>query len=101
MRFSLGNIKNLPNLVKELIVGLNKLDFENNFETFVTTVTIAPSTVAKIRHNLQVIPTERIITRQNIDALISDSTTPWDNNFVYIENHDASNTVTLTIRFFK
>lgn len=101
MKFSLQNIKKLPNLVKELGVGLNKLDFTNNFEGFEVTVTIAPSTVAKIRNQLTFIPTRRIIFRQDTDAVISDSSNAWDINFVYLENHSATNTVTLTVKFLR
>lgn len=101
MKFNLSNIRQLPNLVKELIVGLNKLDFNNNFESFEKEITIAPSTVAEIRNELTFIPNKRIIIKQNVEAAISDSSTKWTNDFVYLENHNGSNTVILKVIFMR
>ncbi len=101
MRFSFQNLKNLTNLIAELSVGLNKLDFSNNFESFEAEVTIAPSTVLRIRNELTFIPTRRIIFRQDADAVISDSSTSWSRDFVYLENHSGSNTVNLTVTFLR
>jgi len=101
MKFNLSNIKQLPNLVRELIVGLNKLDFGNNFESFEKEVTIPPSTVLQIRNELSFVPSKRLIVRQDVEAAISDSVTDWTSDFVFLENHDASNTVILTVIFMR
>lgn len=101
MRFSFQNVKNLANLVAELSVGLNKLDFTNNFEGFTTIVEIPALTVLKVRNELTFIPSRRIIMRQDADAVISDSATEWSRDFVYLENHHATNTVTLTVTFLR
>lgn len=101
MRFSFQNVKNLSNLMAELSVGLNKLDFINNFESFEAIVTIPPVTVLRIRNELTFIPSKRIIARQDADASISDSATKWSKDFVYLENHHATNTVNLTVIFLR
>lgn len=101
MKFSINNIRDLPNLIRELTVGFNRLSLEDNTESFKTIVTILPSTVKQIAHNLGFIPSERIILRQDVEAAISDSATTWDDNFVYLENHNGSNTVTLTVIFMR
>lgn len=101
MKFSIDNIRKLPSLIRELSVGLYKLSFLDNFEGFKTTVTILPSTTLPIRNELSFIPTERIILRQDKEAAISDSSTSWSKDFVYLENHDATNTVILTVFFMR
>ena len=101
MKFSLANIKKIIRLTKELEVGLTELSFKDNFDSFETEAIIEPSSVLSIRNELDSIPTGRIILRQNKEAAISDSLTDWNKNFVFLENHDSTNTVTLTVRFFK
>lgn len=101
MRFNLNNIKQLPNLIKELITGFDRLDLLDNFESFETEVTIAPSTVQKIRNELSFIPGRRVIVKQDVEAAISDSSTAWSSDYVYLENHNGSNTVTLKVIFMK
>lgn len=101
MKFSLANIKQIVRLIKELEVGLTKLSFNDNFDSFRKTVTITPSTVVAIRNELPSIPTGRIIIRQDVEAAISDSVTTWTKDFVYLENHNGLNTVILTVQFLK
>lgn len=101
MKFGLDRITSLTRLVKELSVGLIKLSFSDNFESFEETVSIPATTTAKIRNKLQVIPTKRVIVKQNLEGAISDSTTTWSKDFVYLTNHHATNTVILTVVFFK
>ncbi len=101
MRFSFQNVKNLTNLISEISVGLNKLDFINNFESFEVQVEIPPVTVLRIRNELPSIPNRRIIARQDAEANISDSATEWSKDFVYLENHHATNTVILTVIFLR
>lgn len=101
MKFSIEGIRKLANLITELSVGLIKLSFVDNFEAFETEITIPPATVLEIRNELDFIPSKRIIARQDKEAAISDSSTPWTLDFVYLENHDASNTVILTVIFIR
>jgi len=98
MRFHFTTI---TRLIKELTNGLVKLNFGDNFDSFETTVTINASSVLAIRNELDVIPTKKIIVRQDLEAVISDSTTAWTTDFVQLENHNSSNNVTLTVIFFK
>ena len=101
MKVSIDHIRNLPNLIRELSIGLTKLAFPDNFEGFETTVVIPPSTVLAIRNKLSYIPSKRIILKQDVEAAISDSSTVWTTDFVYLENHNGSNTVTLKVFFMR
>ena len=101
MKFSIESIRKLTNLIRELSVGLTKLDFMDNFEAFEVEVTIPPATVLEIRNELDFIPSKRIIVKQDDEAAISDSSTAWTLDFVYLENHDANNTVIVTVIFMR
>ena len=89
--------------LRELAVGLTRLRFTDNFESFKTEVTIAAGTELAIRNEIRsgAIPTERIIVRssQGIGD-IADGDTEWNQNFVYLKNTGASD-VTLTVIFLK
>ena len=98
MKFSFTS---LESLIRELTNGLTKLTFGDNFESFETTVTINAFSVLAIRNELSVIPTRRMIVKQDLEAAISDSTTEWTKDFIYLENHNGSNNVTLTIIFMR
>lgn len=101
MRFSIDNVRNIANLIRELSVGLTKLSFSDNFDGFETEITIPAASVLSIRNQLSYVPTKRIILRQDKEAVISDSSTPWDDNFLYLENHHATNSVILTVQFIR
>ena len=101
MNFGLDKITTLTRLVKELSVGLIKLSFGDNFESFKETVSIPATGTVTLRNKLLVIPSMRVIVRQNLEGVISDSTTAWSKDFVYLTNHHATNTVILTVIFFK
>lgn len=101
MRFSLGNfntIDKLKNLVQNLSVGLSRLTLGDNLEGFITEVTIPATSVAQIRNEVNWIPDYRVILKQSGQADISDSTTEWTKDYVYMENHSGSE-VTLKIFF--
>jgi hypothetical protein len=95
-------LNSIPKLTKELGVVLKDLDFLNNFRSFkVESQTIAANTEAKYRNQLNVIPTTMIINKQTGNGLVTAGDTSWDNNYVYVKNHDASNSVTVTITFLR
>ena len=100
MKFSLGTIFELRQLLKELGTGLTKLTFGENFQSFETEVTIAANTETKIRNELTFIPNYVIIDAKGGGPVTRGDTT-WTTNYVYIKNHDASNEVTVKLIFIK
>ena len=102
MKFSIDRIFTLRPLLKELATGLKRLTFVENFESFETgTTTLAANTETAIRNELDFIPTKMIILKQTGNALITAGTTEWTSNFLYIQNHDASNDAEVNILFLK
>lgn len=85
----------------DLIDGLHKLDFLENFEAFSWTGTIANGTEVEITNDLAgEIPTSRFITRHSGDPAIVDGDTEWTTDFVYLKN-SGSASATVTVIFFK
>jgi len=100
MKFNLNNLIDIKKLIQELSVGLKRLDFTSNFESFKTSVIIPAGTTAKIRHDLGVIPQEYLILSQSGNGLITRDPTTWTVDHVYLYNNGAV-TVELTVIFFK
>lgn len=80
--------------LKELQTGLQKLSFDENFESQTLELTIPVGTTA-FPHNLGVIPSKRLIVRAN-GATIDDSDIPWTSTAIYLRNSGAS-AITATI----
>lgn len=101
MKFSIDKLFDIKTLLRELGTGLTKLTFEENFQSFESEQTIAANTEVAIRNQLDSVPTEMLITKQTGNALITAGDTAWTSNYVYVKNHDASNSATVKVRFFK
>ena len=101
MKFSLGTIFTLKQLLKELGTGLSRLDFGNNFQSFEVEETIAAATEAKIRNQLDSIPTKVIVVKHTGNAIVAAGDTAWTLNHVYMQNFDASNSATVKLLFIK
>jgi len=101
MKFSLDNLQNLKLALTELATGLTRLDFIDNFRSFEIEVTIPANTEAKLRNRLTKIPERYIIVKQVGNALVTAGTTPWDINFIYMQNHSAVNAVTVKLIFME
>jgi hypothetical protein len=92
--------------LRELAVGLLKINFQANFQSFmVTDLPIAAGQEVAIPNQFAtsytgVIPSGRIITRQQGNASIIDGTTPWSQSFVYLLNPSANNVI-VSVLFFK
>lgn len=90
---------------KDVVVGLRRLTFVDNFQSFqVTDLFIVSGTEAKIPNGFQgivpnAIPTQRIIVRQLGNSVVTDGPTPWDANFVYLSNAGPVN-VMITVIFY-
>lgn len=100
MKFSLGKLMNMSQLLKELATGLRRLDFLNNFESFEVEITIEANTEKQIRNELTSAP-KYVIINSIGNALVTKGDTEWSSNFVYLQNHDASNSATVKAIFFK
>lgn len=96
---------NLWSWLRDLSTGLLKLNFEQNFQSFVARdiVILAGQEVAisnQFRSSVPgQIPSGRIIIRQTGDANIIDGEKKWTSNQVYLRNPSA-NDATVTVLFF-
>lgn len=86
---------------KILTLGLTKLSFADNFDSFEVEVTIAAGQELAIRNELGEAVTKRMIVRGGADAQnIVDGTTEWTSDFVYLTNVGTI-TTTATVVFLK
>ena len=83
----------------ELSRGLETLTFSENFDAFVVEVELTAGQELAIKNRIQKTPKYRLILRQDATGEITDGTTEWDSNNVYLKNN-GSNTVRLTVAFF-
>jgi hypothetical protein len=92
--------------LKALSIGLLKIDFKQNFQSFtVENIAIPAGVEVSIPNQFRTaypgnIPSGRIIIRQQGDANIIDGLTEWTDSHVYIRNPSANDAV-VTILFFK
>lgn len=98
-KFSFIN-KNIVNILKDLANGLRKLTFGDNFDSFEVNATITANTEYKIRNQLTTIPNYVIIDAKG-NALVTRGDTDWSLNYVYLKNHDSTNSSTVKAIFFK
>lgn len=97
---------NLWGWLRDLSVGLLKLDLLQNFQSFLAAdISIPAGTEVAISNQFQniypgLIPSGRIIVRQQGDANIIDGTTRWTTTQVYLLNPSANDAV-VSIIFFK
>ena len=86
--------------LKELVTGLRRLSFLDNFDAFRVTVTIPAGAEVGIENKLRgSIPTDRYLTRGN-GAEIIDGGSAWTATHVFLKNSGASD-ATVTVIFFK
>ena len=100
MKFSIANIFNLAQLKKHLAAGLERLSFADNFEGFEITLVIPATSEAKLRNQLKFIPSKYIVLFQQGNGLVTAGTTEWTTDFLYMQNHGASQ-VTIKLQFLR
>lgn len=83
--------------VRDLIDGLRRLTFKENFVSFEATVTIPASSELAIANKIKGIPSKRIIVRSTSPD-ICDGDTTWNADFVYLKNTSGS-PATVTVVF--
>lgn len=92
--------------LKDLATGILKITFQQNFQCFtVSGLSIPAGTEVAITNQFKtsypgVIPTDRIITRQQGDANIIDGDTVWSDSLVYLKNPSVNDAV-ISVIFFK
>jgi len=94
--------------LKELSIGILKINFKENFQSFtVQNLTIPPNSEVSIPNGFNnvypgTIPSGRIITRQRQSSLaVLDGDTSWSDTHVYLKNADLVNPVTISVLFFR
>lgn len=92
--------------LKDLSTGILKIDFEQNFQAFIIKDLRIPAG-EEVAINNQfakvypgIIPSGRIITRQQGDANIIDGNKVWTANHLYLRNPSANDAV-VSVLFFK
>lgn len=90
----------LGSSLRNLKIGLQKLTFLENFESFQSTVTIAAGATVSIPNQFRdgAIPSQRIIVRCTGSAQIVDGT--WTKDLLQLTNQGASS-ATITVVFLK
>lgn len=106
MKFSLSQIAELSQILKELSTGLNRLDLNENFISFQATVTIAAGATYRLRNELKVIPSKMLVVDQTGNGLLTrgilyESVSVANNlNYLYILNNGAVS-VTAKVLYLK
>jgi hypothetical protein len=92
MKFALETIRDIKRFAEELAIGLTRLSFNDNFQTFTAEVTVPISaTNFEIRHGLPRIPQGYIIIKQTGAGQITASTgTPWNSSYIYVDSTGTS-----------
>lgn len=85
--------------LRDLFTGLNKLSFNDNFQSFQVSVTVTASSELAIRNELGVIPTGKIVVRDGGSSDIVDGDTAWTADWVYVKNLSGTDK-TVTVIFF-
>lgn len=91
--------------LRTLTVGLLKINFQQNFQSFtVTNLTIPAGTEVSIYNQFArtypgTIPSGRMITRQQGDANIIDGPSVWTSEHVFLFNPSANDAV-ISVVFF-
>lgn len=85
--------------LKELAQVLRRLTFEDNFNSFIVTLTIPAASEIGIENKIGVIPSKRFIVRST-SYEITDGASAWTSKHVYMKNHGAAE-ATVTILFVK
>lgn len=105
MKFNLSISQNLKDLITKLNMGLGKITFEDNMESFkVEDIEITSGSIVSIRNELTFIPTKYIIVSQEGHGVVTRSKDlegiDWNINNVYLINH-GPDTATVTVIFMR
>ncbi len=91
---------------KDIVTGLTKISFADNFDSFrIDNLAIVSGQEVAVANQLKnryqgVIPTSRIIVRQTGNSLVVDGPTPWTVDELFLQNVGA-NDVVVSVIFFR
>ena len=92
--------KDLMNALRDLAVGLKRLTFSENFESFEAALIIPAGVEIEVRNQLgETIPSRRMIVRGDSHSVV-DGSTKWTKDFLYLKN-TGSTTANVTVLFLK
>lgn len=86
--------------MKDLFAGLERLSFEDNFDSFTTSVKLKSGEEGRVGNQLKVAPSKMIVVRLKGHGVISEGSTAWNNSEVSVLNN-GPDTVTATILFLR
>lgn len=92
--------------LKSITTAFTKLNFEENFQSFLAeNIEIPAGREVAIPNGFKnrypgLVPSGRIISRQKGDANIIDGDSAWNENLVFLKNPSANN-ATVSVIFFK
>ncbi len=86
--------------IDDLVTGLSKLTFRDNFMQYQTTVSIAVGAEEAVEHHLGVIPAGRLIFAAE-GGIVQDSTTAATDKYWYLTNVSSTSTANATVIFFR
>ncbi len=87
MKFGLENFRDFNSMVRQLAVGLSRLTFTDNFDSFEFSDTLASGAELTRRNPLTRIPKGYIIIKQKGNGLITAGETAWTQDSVTLKNH--------------
>ena len=102
MKFSFANIEGIYQLVQELMLGLNRLSFKDNFNSFeVRDKTIPAGSTATFVNTLKSIPSQYIIVSQEGNSLVAKTKEKrWTTNTLHLKNYGTEDVI-ISVVFFK
>lgn len=90
----------LNSVMRELFIGLGKLRFQDNFRNYEWSGTLLPTEERQISHPFKEMPAGYMIFKQVGNAIVDAGVTPWTNQYVYLRNNSATDSVDVTVIFF-
>lgn len=94
----------LAGSIEDLINGLSKLTFQDNFLQYSTEVTLSAGETKAVEHHLGVLPAGRIIF-ECVGGIVQDApetaSQKNDDKFWYLQNVSSTSSSTATVMFFR
>lgn len=78
---------------RDLFIGLRRLSFEDNFESFEYNGAIAATTEISVPNKFSFIPSRYLVLDATGGAIVGRGPTAWTSNILYIKNYSSSATV--------
>jgi hypothetical protein len=88
--------------IRELRVGLQKISFADNFDSFESVITIPANSEVEILNSLNSIPTYYLILSADKGGLsVCKGDTGWTLSRIYMKNVSLTDAANITVRFFR